>query len=762
MTAFEEFGMMPELIQAMEDMEWFLPKPVQQESIPLILGGGDVMCAAETGSGKTGAFCLPIIQTTWEVLNSKINPDKKKQALSYCRINRDDCNEFLKSSEDGIQCMANHPTFWGGGRANYGVLNGKYFYEVTVVGDTNLVRVGWSTIEADRDLGTDRMGFGFGGTGKKSFARQFDAYGREYKKGDTVGCLLDRAENKIQFMINGVNLGDAFNPIPSALKEEALYPSFSVKQSHLAFNFGQRPWKFPPPTGYLAVNSLRETIAEQEKLYERFMRIKEKVESGQGHLPTALIIEPTLELAQQIADEIQKFVKYIDNPVMRYAVIVGKKEMKEIMKELNDGADIVVGTPGKLVGMLEAKQLNLSKIKFFVLDEADRLSTDNLDIILKLYNAIMQGQKERVQVCMFSATLHSPEITNLHQQICPKASWVDLKGRDYVPDTVHHGVVFVNPNDPNLKQASVQDYQDDRIHDRDNRSDKSFMQSLAIKRMKPEMVARLIDAYQMEQCLIFCRTRLDCDNMKDFLDKKGGGRKFSGKAEKGKENPYSNVCLHSGYKPAERRENLEMFKDGDVRLLICTDVAARGIDIKELPYVINVTLPDKDEDYVHRVGRVGRADRMGLAVSLVAKEKEKVWYHTCASRGEGCSNTALTENGGCAIWYDEPLFLNRIQERIGELIPEMGKDFRHPAHRNIPVGEKVIYGKTRAEANQGVSEHIQSILTDVAQLAEVEHQSQNTYLGLPGIVSNIVGTTTDPKVPRPFEAYRKAAANRGK
>jgi len=78
----------------------------------------------------------------------------------------------------------------------------------------------------------------------------------------------------------------------------------------------------------------------------------------------------------------------------------------------------------------------------------------------------------------------------------------------------------------------------------------------------------------------------------------------------------------------------------------CRDVAARGIDIKELPYVINVTLPDKEEDYIHRVGRVGRADRMGLAVSIAATAKEKVWYHQCPTRGEGCFNTNLVTQGG--------------------------------------------------------------------------------------------------------------------
>lgn len=127
--------------------------------------------------------------------------------------------------------------------------------------------------------------------------------------------------------------------------------------------------------------------------------------------------------------------------------------------------------------------------------------------------------------------------------------------------------------------------------------------------------------------------------------------------EKGVESEYSCAVLHGDRSPQERRSNLAAFKEGDVRLLVCTDVAARGIDVQELPFVINMTLPDRPEDYLHRIGRCGRAETMGLAVSLVGTDKEKVWYHTCASRGRDCSNTRLVEQGGCCIWYDETAML---------------------------------------------------------------------------------------------------------
>lgn len=144
-------------------------------------------------------------------------------------------------------------------------------------------------------------------------------------------------------------------------------------------------------------------------------------------------------------------------------------------------------------------------------------------------------------------------------------------------------------------------------------------------------------------------------------------------------------------------------------------MAARGIDITGIPFVVNVTLPDEKQNYVHRIGRVGRADRMGLAISLVAKVKEKacvlctccdlclicpllpsmhasdfyippspgcqVWYHTCPGRGKGCWNTRLVENGGCAIWYNEPQYLADIEEHLGVSVPTVDSQF------NVPVNE---------------------------------------------------------------------------
>ena len=267
----------------------------------------------------------------------------------------------------------------------------------------------------------------------------------------------------------------------------------------------------------------------------------------------------------------------------------------------------------------------------------------------------------------------------------------------------------------------------------------------------------------MSQCIVFCRTNLDCDTLEAFLVAAGGGTRFKPGMERGKENRYSCVVLAGMRGMDERRRALEAFKAGDARLLICTDVAARGLDVKELPYVINMTLPDETENYIHRIGRVGRADRMGLAISLVAATaREKVWYHVCANRGAGCSNTALKDAGGCAIWYNEPALLRAVQRRLGVDADQGGAGIPRLPVTHVPGGAAaapavdgaaaaaaatvaahehehvfvlpseyaaVAYGEERDEQS-GPSEHVQLIRDHVVTLADLERRAQASFLAL--------------------------------
>jgi len=411
---------------------------------------------------------------------------------------------------------------------------------------------------------------------------------------------------------------------------------------------------------------------------------------------------------------------------------------------LKAGVDVVTGTVARTVDHLEAGRLDLSRCRFFVLDEADRLlDTGNRDEILKVFHKMPKtgSGDSRLQVLLFSATLHSPEIRQMAEQLCQNPTLVDLKGRDSVPDTVHHVMVKVSPAADKSWLQQAPQVPTDGCHalepppGPDSTSREAM--SEALKRLKPRVLVRVLDAFGMEQVLVFCRTNHDCDNLERFLNGLGGGKAFRGKAESGKESPYSCVVLAGARSVEERRRALRAFKEGDVRILICTDVAARGIDIKELPYVVNMTLPDADqiEDYVHRIGRVGRADTMGLAISLVADCPEKVWF--CKKKGyrpwlePNKQNTKTNGEGGHTKWYDEPKLLKLIEGRLKQPVEPL-KDLSLPdSLRDAGGGSATVYGQQRGNTfSKEAAQHVEALRPTVASLADLEIQAQHSFLGL--------------------------------
>ena len=170
-----------------------------------------------------------------------------------------------------------------------------------------------------------------------------------------------------------------------------------------------------------------------------------------------------------------------------------------------------------------------------MLDEADRLlDTGSRDELMKLFRMMPKSGtgQDRLQVLLFSATLHSPEIKELANVLCQNPVWVDLKGRDFVPETVDHVCVVVDPReDRSWLQAAPRTYTDN-AHKHDDppgpNSSSREAWSEAVKRLKPRVLQRLIDQHNMQQCLIFCRTNFDCDNLEKFLNELGGGRAFKG------------------------------------------------------------------------------------------------------------------------------------------------------------------------------------------------------------------------------------------
>ncbi|CAM9559561.1 unnamed protein product [Heterosigma akashiwo] len=653
---FDALGLCPELVQAVDELGWLLPSDVQDEAIPLLLGGGDVMAAAETGSGKTGAFVLPVLQqasgemANYRISSGKVPAKKKKDVGPKSSGSKRTMEAAITPLPEHADGGATEPrsVHWGQGPRL--LRGGKWYFEMTAETD-GLCRVGWATEAASFDLGTCPNGYGFGGTGKKSNARNFDDYGEPFGKGDTIGCYADLNHGEIWFSKNGYEYEAAFGFNP---RKGPLFPAVVLKNAAAAFNFGGAPFRFPP-TDAMAV-------AEAQGKHGSGGSFDEDCATGGGggggprRTPMGVILEPSRDLAEQVASCVASYGKYLNAPRLRHALLVGGGD-RDAERALREDCDIIVGTIGKVKDCIERRKVNLNQVRFFILDEADRfLETDNLNDILQIYSQLPSGGvgDKRLQVSFFSATLHSPAIADLSAKICHQPTWVDLKGKDSVPDTVHHAVVRVDPGDAAWAWAArVAGVPTDEVHPGGGGGGEE-QRSLRLKQLKPLVLKRLIDRLGMEMAMIFCRTNVDCDVLERFLTAQGGGRAFAGKVESGKENPYSCCVLAGMRSQAERRANLQAFREGDVRFLICTDVAARGIDVQGLPYVVNMTLPDVAENYIHRVGRVGRADCMGLAISIVAAPelKEKVWFHTCPNRGRGtqCTRRHLKDDGGCTIW----------------------------------------------------------------------------------------------------------------
>lgn len=620
------------------------------------------MQAAETGSGKTGAFALPAIQIVHETRRAAAAkkaeaeaaaasssdgngaPSAKKPRLGPAALNTNDRSVMLAIAPDGLTCQCRQERDWGGVRADRGVLRGSVYYEAQIR-DEGLCRFGWSTMAGSLDVGTDKSSWGYGGTGKKSNAKTFTDYGGAFGKGDVIGCfaVLPAAgkPGSISYSKNGVPLGPAF-ALPAGASLGALYPTICMKNAECGVNFGATAFSFPPPADseFVGVDAAPADAVVGPGAATGGAAAGSGGGKGGGAAvagPVCLVLEPARDLAEQTAKAFEALGKYVSSPPVSHALVIGGVDHKEVARNLGKGCDVITATPGKLLDLVESGKLSLASVRLLILDEADRFTeAESLKMVKKLFGAVKRAIETdtttpgRLQVCFFSATLHSPEIGALSAALCQHPTWVDLKGKDSVPETVHHVVVTVDPNvdrswavkagssgagassSAGLPPFYGADVPTDGVHAKDVKLEAAAAKpagalsaeewSEGVKRLKPRLLVSLIDSLDMEQCLIFCRTNVDCDNLEKYLLAVGGGAAFRPGMEKGKENPYSAVVLAGMRSMDERRRNLDAFRAGDVRFLICTDVAARGLDIKELPYVINVTLPDEPENYVHRIG----------------------------------------------------------------------------------------------------------------------------------------------------------------
>lgn len=336
---------------------------------------------------------------------------------------------------------------------------------------------------------------------------------------------------------------------------------------------------------------------------ERLKRYANPSASPAMHPVRMLVLTPTRELASQINTNTQNYIKHLP---LRHTVLFGGVNMDKQTESLRAGCEIVVATVGRLLDHVKQKNIQLNKVEIVVLDEADRM----LDMgFIDDIRTIMRMLPKTRQTLLFSATF-SPEIRKLAQDFMQQPEKIEVAAQNATNANVEQHIIAVDAH------------------------------------RKRELLERLIKYLRMPQVIVFCKTKQSAEMVtRDLMSRE-----------------LSVSAIHGDKTQQARLETLAKFKEGSLRVLVATDVAARGLDIAELPFVINYEMPTQAEDYVHRIGRTGRAGANGVAISLMQADEEKMYHainaltgnHLPVSRIEGfephwqigerqAANTAMNE-----------------------------------------------------------------------------------------------------------------------
>jgi len=307
------------------------------------------------------------------------------------------------------------------------------------------------------------------------------------------------------------------------------------------------------------------TAAFSLPLLQRMLKHENASTSPARHPVRALVLLPTRELAVQVAEQVKLYAKHTN---LRSAVVFGGMDMKPQTLELKKGVEVLVATPGRLLDHIEAKNTVLNQVEYVVLDEADRML--DIGFLPDLQRILSYLPKQRITL-LFSATF-SPEIKRL--------------ANSYLQDPVTIEVARSNATASTVEQHFYSVGTDD----------------------KRRALHQILKARGMKQAFVFVNSKLGCARLARSLEREG----------------LKTTALHGDKSQDERLKALDAFKKGEVDLLVCTDVAARGLDIKDVPAVFNFDVPFNAEDYVHRIGRTGRAGASGLAVSFVASSDQRL------------------------------------------------------------------------------------------------------------------------------------------
>jgi ATP-dependent RNA helicase RhlE len=372
--------------------------------------------------------------------------------------------------------------------------------------------------------------------------------------------------------------------MPASFKELALIPPLLARLAELDY-------QQPTPIQAQAIPSIlagRDLIAGANTgsgktatfALPMLQQLHAKKPSGKnnnkGNYVTRLILVPTRELAKQVADSIKSYSVHFNGEIKTLAVFGGVSANTQMLA-LRGGTDILVATPGRLLDLISSNAIKLDLVKTLVLDEADRMLSLGFTEELSALLALLPQKK---QILLFSATFPE-EVKTLTQELLNDPIEIQLQS----PDT----------------STLVQ-----RVFTVD-------------KGQKTALLAHLIKHHQWRQALIFVNAKNSCNHLAEKLSKRG----------------ISAEVFHGDKGQSARSRVLDAFKAGEIEVLIATDIAARGLDIEKLPVVINFDLPRSPSDYMHRIGRSGRAGEVGLALSLidvddyhhfnVIEKKNKIW-----------------------------------------------------------------------------------------------------------------------------------------
>lgn len=294
------------------------------------------------------------------------------------------------------------------------------------------------------------------------------------------------------------------------------------------------------------------------------LELLHRAKPTKGHHVKALILTPTRELAAQVGESVELYGKHLP---FKSTVIFGGVKINPQITKLKNGVDIVIATPGRLLDHLSQKTIDLSHVSFLILDEADRMLDMGFINDIKKILAILPKQRQNL---LFSAT-YSDEIKKLSDRLLNAPTLIEVARANISSEIVKQTIYLVDCE------------------------------------RKRELLTHLINEGKWKQVLVFTRTKHGANRLSAQLEKDG----------------ITSAAIHGNKSQNARTKALDDFKKGEVRVLVATDIAARGIDIDQLPHVVNFELPNVSEDYVHRIGRTGRAGNEGEAISLVCVDEHE-------------------------------------------------------------------------------------------------------------------------------------------